>query len=99
METKTYLNKEKLRLRHILGTYLKSGRYTSYEDALYDVLRYMEEKQSQTITPSSIHYALKLKVDATYVEALMQWAAEQGYFQASDTGKKTVYTLMKSPFK
>jgi len=99
MEKKTHLSEEKLRLRHILGTYLKSGRYTSYEDAIYDVLRYMEEKQSQTITPSSIHYALKLKVDAEYAESLMKWAVDMSYFQASGTEKKTIYTLTKSPFK
>lgn len=99
MMTKTHLTDENLRLRHILGTYLKSGEYTSYEDALYDVLRYMQDKSSQTISSSGINYALKLKVDAGYVESLMGWAMSKGYFEASESGKKTTYTLVKSPFK
>jgi len=99
MMKKTHLNKEKLKLKHLLGTYLKSNRYTSYDDALYDVLRYMEDKESQTISSSNIHYALKLKVDAGYTEELMNWAVSNSYFDASESGKKTTYTVIKSPFK
>ena len=96
---KTYLIKEKLKLKHILGTYLKYDGYTSYEDAIYDVIRYMEEKQSQTITSSNIHYALKFKVGSEYPESLMTWAVEMSYFDKSESGKKQTYTLIRSPFK
>jgi hypothetical protein len=99
MMKKTHLNNDKLKLKFLLGTYLKSGRYSSYEDALYDVIRYMEEKDSQTITSSNIHYALKLKVDAGYSEELMAWAVSNSYFDASESGKKITYTIIKSPFK
>lgn len=99
MMTKTYLNKEKLKLKHILGTYLKTGRYLSYEDALYDVLKYMEEKSLNSISSSSINYALKIKVEPGYVDSLMEWATNSSYFEASATEKKKTYTLIKSPFK
>ena len=97
--TKTHLTEEKLKLKHLLGTYLSSDGYSSYEDALYDVLRYMQDKDSQTITSSNVHYALKLKVDAQYAQSLMDWAVSSSYFDASESGKKTTYTLLKSPFK
>lgn len=96
---KTHLSEEKLKLKHLLGTYLKSDGYQSYEDAIYDVLRYMQEKGSQTITSSNVHYALKLKVDAVYAQSLMDWAVSNSYFDASESGKKITYTLLKSPFK
>lgn len=99
MMTKTYLTKEKLKLKHILGTYLKTGRYLSYEDALYDVLKYMEEKNLASVSSSSINYALKVKVDAEYIDSLMQWATSSSYFEAAATEKKKTYTLIKSPFK
>jgi uncharacterized tellurite resistance protein B-like protein len=99
MMKKIHLIKEKVKLKHLLGTYLKSNGYSCYEDAMYDVLKYMEEKDSQTISSSNIHYALKLKVDAEYAETLMRWAVSNSYFDASESGKKTTYTLVKSPFK
>jgi len=99
MMTKTYLTKEKLKLKHILGTYLKTGRYTSYEDAIYDVLKYMEEKDLKSISSSAINYALKVKVDPEYVQNLMEWACSNTYFEASSSEKKKTYTLIKSPFK
>lgn len=99
MMKKIHLIKEKVKLKHLLGTYLKSNVYGSYEDAMYDILRYMEEKDSQSISSSNVHYALKLKVDAEYTESLMKWAVSNSYFDASESGKKTTYTLVKSPFK
>lgn len=99
MMTKTYLTKEKLKLKYILGTYLKTGRYTSYEDAIYDVLRYMEEKDLKSISSSAINYALKVKVDPDYIQSLMEWACSRSYFEASSSEKKKTYTLIKSPFK
>lgn len=99
MMKKIHLIKEKLKLKYLLGTYLKSNGYACYEDAFYDVLMYMEEKDSQTISSSNIHYALKLKIDAQYAESLMKWAVSNSYFDASESGKKTTYTLVKSPFK
>lgn len=99
MMKKIHLTKEKTKLKHLLGTYLKSNGYSSYDDALYDVLKYMEDKDSQTISSSNVHYALKLKVDADYAESLMKWAVSNSYFDASESGKKTTYTLIRSPFK
>lgn len=99
MMKKIHLIKEKVKLKHLLGTYLKSKGYGSYEDAMYDVLKYMEDKDSQTISSSNVHYALKLKVDEGYAEDLMKWAVSNSYFDAAESGKKTTYTLVKSPFK
>lgn len=95
----TYLDKDSIKLKYLLGTYLKSGEYSSYEDAMYDLLVYMEEKGSKTISSSSVHYALKVKVDSDYVEDLMKWAVTNSYFDAKESGKKIVYTPLKSPFK
>lgn len=99
MMKKTHLTEEKLKLRHLLGTYLMSDGYSCYEDAFYDVVRYMEEKETQTVSPSGMHYALKLKVDSGYVESLIDWAVSNFYLDASESGKKKTYTLIKSPFK
>lgn len=95
----TYLDKDKIKLKYLLGTYLKSGEYSCYEDSLYDVFVYMEEKGSKTISSSSVHYALNIKVDSNYVEELMKWAVSNSYFDAKESGKKIVYTPLKSPFK
>lgn len=95
----THLNKDKAKLRNILGTHLKSNGYSSYEDAMYDIVSYMDEKETTTLTSSSIHYALKFKVESEYVDGLMKWASSQSYFDVSESGKKIVYTLIKSPFK
>ena len=94
-----YLNKDMARLRNILGTHLKSSGYSSYEDAMYDIVCYMEEKGSNTLTSSSVHYALKFKVESGYVEDLMKWAMENSYIDISESAKKITYTLIKSPFK
>lgn len=95
----TYLDKDSIKLKYLLGTYLKSGEYSSYEDAMYDLMVYMEEKGSKTISSSSVHYALKVKVDSDYVEDLMKWAVMNSYFDAKESAKKIVYTPLKSPFK
>jgi hypothetical protein len=94
-----YLDKEKTKLKYLLGTYLKSSEYSSYEDALYDVFLYMEEKEAKTISSSSVHYALRIKVDSEYAESLMKWAVSNSYFDAKESGKKITYTPLKSPFK
>jgi len=94
-----YLNKDKAKLRNVLGTHLKSNGYTSYEDAMYDVVSYLDEKKTNTLTSSSIHYALKFKVDSIYVDEFMKWASSNSYFNVSESGKKITYTLIKSPFK
>ena len=99
MMKKIHLTKEKTKLKYLIGTYLKSNEYSSYDDAIYDVLTYMEEKDSQTISSSNIQYALKLKVDAKYAELLMKWAVSNSYFDASESGKKTTYMLIRSPYK
>lgn len=95
----TYLDKDRVKLKYLLGTYLKSSEYSSYEDSLYDLFSYMEEKNSKTISSSSVHYALKIKTDSDYVEDLMKWAVSNSYFDAKESGKKIVYTPLKSPFK
>lgn len=95
----TYLDKDKTKIRQLLGTYAKSTEYSSYEDALYDVFLYMEEKGSKTISSSSVHYALRIKTDSEYVESVMKWAVSNGYFDAKESGKKITYTPIKSPFK
>jgi len=96
---KTYLIKEKLKLKYILGTYLNSDGYLCYEDAMYDIFRYMEEKGSDSISHSSIHYALKFKVNSEYVDKLTEWATEKGYFDKKISSTKTSYKIIKSPFK
>lgn len=92
------LNKEKLKLKYLLGSYLKEKGYLSYEDAIYDVVKYMDEKAISSITQSSLHYALNFKVSNEYLEEVMNWAEEKGIFEASSTPKKKTYTLIRSPF-
>ena len=96
---KTYLIKEKLKLKYILGTYLNSDGYSCYDDAIYDVFRYMEDKGSDSISHSSIHYALKFKVDSDYIDRLTQWAVNNGYLDSKTSSTKTSYKIIKSPFK
>jgi hypothetical protein len=96
---KTYLIKEKLKLKYILGTYLNSDEYSCYDDALYDIFRYMEDKGSDSISHTSIHYALKFKVDGTYIDELTKWAVSNGYLDANVSSTKTSYKILRSPFK
>lgn len=93
-----HLNKEKLKLKHLLGTYLKEKSYLSYEDAIYDIIKYMGEKENSSISHSSLHYALNFKVSNEYLEEVMNWATDNKIFESSSTSKKKTYTLIRSPF-
>ena len=94
-----HLNKEKIKLKYLLGTYLKEKAYLSYEDAVYDVIKYMDEKESSSINHSSVHYALNFKVSNEYLEEMLDWAVDNKIFEPSLTAKKKSYTLIRSPFK
>jgi predicted transcriptional regulator len=93
-----HINKEKTKLKYLLGTYLKEKKYKSNEDIIYDVIKYMDEKQISSITSSSLHYALNFKVSNEYLEEVMEKAIEDKIFIVDQTSKKKTYTLKSSPF-
>lgn len=95
----TLLNKDCVKVKNLLGLHIKSNTYETHNDAIYDIICYMEERGTKSITSSNIHYALKIKVGSNYIDALMKWAVENSYFDASETSKKKTYTLVLSPFK
>lgn len=92
------LNPERIKLRLLLGLHIKGKGYESHEDALYDIIKYMDEKGSSSINFSSLHYALNFKVSNEYLEEVMAWACSSLFFEEKISGTKKTYRIIKSPF-
>lgn len=95
--TKRLFNEDDVPVRLLLGLHEKESDYRM-EDALFDVIRYMQASESESISKSTLQYALHKQMDDAWKEDFLRWCTSNGYLSERVHKTKKSYIISKSPY-
>jgi hypothetical protein len=96
--TKILFDEKKVPLCLTLKLHHKNDEYKSFNDALYDLLVFLKEKESDSISEHSLSYAFKHPTEESWRNKFIEWCGKEGYAEVTTTKTKRTIQFLRSPY-